>query len=204
MACVSSFFPHAPPPPAPKPAAEPIVANPAAAPIRSAPPAAERGTTAVGLQFPAARSLLWDRTPQGAPQTLRAPTVQLVLAPHVLDYLCAKARGVAVPMVLGPLNAEAAGEGAQSIATARALPPLVLTVSSCEAPGSRAQSQACTIAVRVEPWSEGGGPSLSEAVYAELVTSSAAGFGGALWPRSSLTLTLTLPSEPCWTRPRRP
>ena len=101
---VSAFFPHAPhptPAPPPPPPAEPLAVAAPAALIRSAPPfRSEQGSTAVGLRFPAARKHLWDRTPQGAPQTLRAPTVQIVLAAHDLEGLCAQARGAAPPQAL--------------------------------------------------------------------------------------------------------
>ena len=48
-------------------------------------------TTAVPLseriRFPASRSVLWDRTPQGAPQLLRPATPRLAFAPQLLQPL---------------------------------------------------------------------------------------------------------------------
>lgn len=179
---VSSFFPHAPPPKLEPPPIEPssVIATAPAAPIRSAPPASDRSSAAVGLRFPAARSVLWDRTPQGEKQTLRAPTVRLVLSSHVLERLCGQARNAVTGHALGALSAEA--ERGLSRVGQRALAPLVLSVSSSAQPASHVQPQTCTLAVRVEPWYDGAGPGPSEEVHASLVSCSDLGLGGAMRP----------------------
>ena len=179
---VSSFFPHAPPPRYQPPPAEPsfITTTAPAAPIRSAPPSSDRTSAAVGLRFPAARSVLWDRTPQGDKLTLRAPTVRLVLSSNVLERLCGQARDARTGHALGSLSAEA--ERGLSRVGQRALAPLVLSVSSSAQPASHVQPQTCTVAVRVEPWYDGDGPCPSEEVYASLVSCSDLGFGGARRP----------------------
>ena len=160
--------------------------GPSAAPIRSAPPASDRSSAAVGLRFPAARSVLWDRTPQGEKQTLRAPTVRLVLSSHVLERLCGQARNAVTGHALGALSAEA--ERGLSRVGQRALAPLVLSVSSSAQPPAQVQPQTCTVAVRVEPWYDGAGPGPSEEVHASLVACSDLGFGGAMrrspWARA--------------------
>ena len=185
---VSSFFPHAPPPKLEPPPTEPsyITATAPAAPIRSAPPASDRSSAAVGLRFPAARSVLWDRTPRGEKQTLRAPTVRLVLSSHVLERLCGQARNAVTGHALGALSAEA--ERGLSRVGQRALAPLVLSVSSSAQPPAQVQPQTCTVAVRVEPWYDGAGPGPSEEVHASLVACSDLGFGGAMrrspWARA--------------------
>ena len=195
---VSSFFPHAPPPKLEPPPTEPsyITATAPAAPIRSAPPASDRSSAAVGLRFPAARSVLWDRTPQGEKQTLRAPTVRLVLSSHVLERLCGQARNAVTGHALGALSAEA--ERGLSRVGQRALAPLVLSVSSSAQPPAQVQPQTCTVAVRVEPWYDGAGPGPSEEVHASLVSCSDLGFGGArpLCLGGALPMNLTASTSP--------
>ena len=195
---VSSFFPHAPPPRYQPPPAEPsfITTTAPAAPIRSAPPSSDRTSAAVGLRFPAARSVLWDRTPQGDKLTLRAPTVRLVLSSNVLERLCGQARDARTGHALGSLSAEA--ERGLSRVGQRALAPLVLSVSSSAQPASHVQPQTCTVAVRVEPWYDGDGPCPSEEVYAFLVSCSDLGFGGArpLCLGGALPMSLTASTSP--------
>ena len=202
---VSSFFPHAAPPKLPPPVEPSFVTTTApAAPIRSAPPSSDRSSAAVGLRFPAARSVLWDRTPQGDKQTLRAPAVRLVLSSHVLERLCGQARDAATGHALGALSAEA--ERGLSRVGQRALAPLVLSVSSSAQPASHVQPQTCTVAVRVEPWYDGAGPCPSEEVYASLVSCSDLGFGGArrpgLGPTYSTSPHRGLPLRPSPVAPR--
>lgn len=182
---VSSFFPDAPVRP-PAARAKPVTAAPvASAPptpaIRSAPPSAEAGRAATELRFPAARSVLWDRTPQGAPQTLRAASVRLSLAPHVLQHLCSQARGAASPHELAALLAEPDDENARERSTSghALLQPLTFKINQPAAPAQTMQPQGCTMSVLVEPWLDGEDPSPSAEAYAELLADGAERLGGA-------------------------